>query len=76
MENYIKYQRFIKECGTNEEIQSFLDEFVTNGWEIISYKEEKKIIIVPLGNTGTTTAETIEISVLAGKKSSQIKNVL
>lgn len=82
MGSYIKYQRFVKEFTTEEEIQPFLDELIKGGWEIISYIEEKKIktIILPaeVNSTVHTTAtiEVIDAVILAGKQANIIKNVL
>lgn len=82
MESYIKYQRFVKEFTTEEEIQPFLDELIKGGWEIISYNEEKKIktITLPTGVNSTietkTTVEIINVIIMAGKRPNVIKNVL
>ena len=37
-----KYKRFYKEISGDEEIQKFLDEVTTNGWQIIFYDEVKE----------------------------------
>ena len=36
-----KYKRFCKELTNDDEIQTFLDEITTKGWEIISYTEKE-----------------------------------
>jgi hypothetical protein len=59
MEKYIKYQRFIKTFFTDEEIQNFLDMLITDGWEIIFYKEEEK-------------TKRITIIVIGGKRQSNV----
>ena len=38
MERYIKYKRFV-ELLEPHEIQKFLDDIITEGWEIIYYNE-------------------------------------
>lgn len=82
MSAYIKYQRFVKEFITEEQIQPFLDELIKGGWEIISYNEEKKIKTIMLPTEAnatvqtTATIETIDAIVLAGKRANAIKNVL
>lgn len=37
-----KYKRFYKEINGDEEIQTFLDELTTEGWNIIYYDEKIK----------------------------------
>jgi N-dimethylarginine dimethylaminohydrolase len=71
MEAYIKYQRFVKEFGTDEEIQKFLDELISGGWEIISYNEDKRTQMI----NGNAVILTV-ITVMAGKRAGVIKNVL
>jgi hypothetical protein len=75
MEAYIKYQRFVKEFGTDEEIQKFLDELVSGGWEIISYNEDKKTQTIN-GNAIINAVILIVITVMAGKRAGVIKNIL
>jgi len=36
-----KYKRFSKELPNDEEIQKFLDELTTGGWEILHYNEKE-----------------------------------
>jgi len=65
MEKYIKYKRIettiIKE---DNEIQSFLDDLIINGWEIINYSEKN------IANTVIT--KYINVIVLVGKKQSNV----
>jgi len=56
MEKYIKYKRFTKELNGDEEIQKFLDEISSGGWDIISYDEKIK------------DTKTMVITVVAGKR--------
>jgi len=80
MERYIKYKRFEKEIpftrndnfmsvvmtkeDQNTFIQTFFDELITEGWEIISYNEERIL-------------EHFKIIVICGKKQeSELKQVL
>lgn len=67
METYIKYQRFVKEFTTDEEIQKFLDELSAGGWDIISYKEDKRKEL----SVNTVTEITV-ITVMAGKRQNNI----
>lgn len=60
MGNYIKYKRFIKDFDNQELIQEFLDELITDGWEIIHYDEIPK------------TVTMLGVIVLAGKKRKEI----
>jgi len=60
MEKYIKYKRFTRELNGDEEIQKFLDEISSGGWDMISYTESIK-------NT-----KTMVITIIAGKKQSVI----
>ena len=60
MEKYIKYKRFTKELNGNEEIQVFLDEISSGGWDIVSYDEKIK------------DTKTMVITIVAGKKQSTI----
>jgi hypothetical protein len=82
MGQYIKYQRFVKEFTTEEQIQPFLDELIAGGWEIISYQEEKKSQTITLPTEQptmvevTTTIQIIAVTIMAGRTSSVIKNVL
>ena len=39
---YIKYRRIEKFCGCTEDIQTFFDELITDGYEIINYSEKKE----------------------------------
>ncbi len=39
MERYIKYKRF-EETLNEKDIQTFFDDLVTGGWDIIYYNEE------------------------------------
>lgn len=56
MTDYIKYKRFTEEFEDNNKIQEFLDELITDGWEIISYFEKPKDI------------KTLSIIIVAGKR--------
>jgi hypothetical protein len=76
MGQYIKYQRFVKEFTSEEEIQPFLDELIAGGWEIISYQEEKKLQTITFPIEQPTTVQIIVITIMAGRTSSVIKNVL
>lgn len=38
---YIKYKRFETSCKTAEDIQEFLDDLITDGYEIINYFEKR-----------------------------------
>ena len=40
MEEYIRYKRFTKQFDNVINIQSFFDELITDGWQIISYNEQ------------------------------------
>lgn len=60
MEKFIKYKRFIKELNSDEEIQIFLDEISSGGWDIITYNETIK------------DTSTIIITIVAGKKQSNV----
>jgi len=42
MEKPIKYKRFA-EFHTEQTLETFFDELITNGWEIISYEEERRL---------------------------------
>ncbi len=66
MEAYIKYQRFVKEFNTDEEIQKFLDELSAGGWDIISYKEDKR------KELSVVNPEIIIITIMAGKRQNNI----
>ena len=59
MEKSIKYRRFTEKLDENS-IQEFLDKLVTEGWEIISYKEEK------------LTDEKINITVVGSKRQNNV----
>lgn len=54
MSKFIKYKRFVEFFKISDEtkLQSFLDELITNGWEIIYYNEnifdDKTIKIIVL----------------------------
>ena len=60
MEKYIKYQRFTKDINVDNGIQKFLDEIVTEGWEIIYYNENIK------------DPFTITITIVGGKRQSNL----
>jgi len=60
MELYIKYKRLTKEFTHDEDIQEFLDELSSEGWDIIHYNEKPK---------DTTT---LNIVVVAGKRQSNV----
>ena len=60
MEKYIKYKRFIKELNGDENIQLFLDEISSGGWDILSYDEKIK------------DTSTMVITIVAGKKQSTV----
>jgi len=55
MKKYIKYKRFVNEFDNEGMIQDFLDDLITDGWEIIYYDETPK------------TVTTLTIIILAGK---------
>jgi hypothetical protein len=78
MENYIKYQRFVKQT-TEDKIQEFFDELIQGGWDIIYYSEfvETKRNINAQSSTGAVTNENIfRLIAVCGKKANLIKNVL
>ena len=64
---YIKYKRIEKYCNTPEDIQSFFDELITEGYEIISYTEKKdshdgkKIFFIITVTVGKLRAEEKQI---------------
>ena len=60
MEKYIKYKRFVKELNGDENIQLFLDEISSGGWDILSYDEKIK------------DTSTMVITIVAGKKQSTV----
>jgi len=60
MEAYIKYQRFVRKLNGDKEIQKFLDEIVTDGWEIICYNETIIDFV------------TLNVTILGGKKQSNV----
>jgi hypothetical protein len=60
MGNFIKYKRFTKEFGDEEKIQEFLDELITDGWEIVYYYERPKDL------------KTLSIIVIAGKNRKEV----
>ena len=60
MEKYIKYKRFTKELNGDEEIQKFLDEISSGGWDVISYDEKIK------------DTKTMVITVVAGKRQTTV----
>ncbi len=62
MENYIKYKRFVKELNGEEAIQSFFDDLIVDGWNIISYTEKVKSVTA------------MELIVICGKR--QNSNIL
>lgn len=59
-----KYKRFNKEITKENEIQDFLDEITTDGWEIIFYSEKD------IGGMGI-----IRVTIV-GKKIEDIKQIL
>lgn len=67
MEAYIRYQRF-SEYLNKEEIQPFFDKLVTEGWQILYYTEKELDRIA--------NSKDLYIIIVAGKTSSQIKNIL
>ena len=78
MENYIKYQRFVKQI-TEDKIQDFFDELVQGGWEIIYYSEfvETKINVHAHSSSGEIVNKNIfTLVTVCGKKPNLIKNVL
>lgn len=60
MIKYIKYKRFDEFIEYND-IQSFFDKLIENGWEIISYNEND-----------TNMKNSIRIIVICGKKQEDI----
>ena len=60
MENYVRYKRFTRDFNKDQDIQEFLDELSTDGWNIIFYNEKPK---------DTTT---LSITVLVGKPNKTI----
>lgn len=60
MEKYIKYQRFTKDINGDKEIQKFLDEIISEGFEIIYYSENIK------------DPFTLMITILGGKRQSNV----
>jgi len=56
MEKYIKYKRFTRELNGDENIQKFLDEISSGGWDIITYDEAIK------------DTKTLVITIIAGKR--------
>lgn len=78
MENYIKYQRFVKQT-TEDKIQEFFDELVQGGWEIIYYSEfvETKRNFRAQSSTGAAVNDNIfTLVAVCGKKPNLIKNIL
>ena len=74
---YIKYKR-IKETFNltdskefENDIQIFLDKLIQDGWDIIYYKEH--YFTVP---EGSAAIPHLQVVVLTGKTSNQIKNVI
>lgn len=60
MENYIKYQRFVRELNGDADIQTLLDEMSAGGWDILYYNEHLKDV------------HTLVITIVAGKRQSTI----
>jgi len=67
METYIKYKRYVKQLR-EDSIDEFFEELIKGGWEIIFYKEK--------ASSTDALGTTIDIIVVAGKRATQIKNVL
>lgn len=60
MENYVRYKRFTRDTKLEDEVQEFLDELSSDGWDIIYYNEKPKDV------------HTLSITVVAGKPNKQI----
>lgn len=58
MERFFKYKRIEKKVN-DEELQELFDQIVTEGWEIIEYKEK--------GVSSTPTTH-LWVSIIVGKK--------
>lgn len=74
---YIKYKR-IKETFNltdskefENDLQIFLDKLIQDGWDIIYYNEH--YFTIP---EGSAAIPHLQVVVLAGKTSTQIKNVI
>jgi hypothetical protein len=64
MEKYIKYKRF-SETHDNVSIQTLYDKLVTEGWDIIYYREIQQ----PSGILSSTPQEqNIHVVIVAGKR--------
>ena len=64
MERYIKYKRF-SETHDQKSIQTLYDNLVTEGWDIIYYKEIQQ----PSGMLSSSPQEqNIHVVILAGKR--------
>lgn len=78
--NYIKYKRISEtfDITHNDEFQNdlqrFLDKLIEEGWNIINYNEH--YFTVPSEINPSAAIPSINVTILAGKTSSQIKNVL
>lgn len=64
MADFIKYKRFTEEFDDINKIQDFLDELITDGWEIIFYYEQPK------------DTKTLGIIIVAGKKNLGTREIL
>lgn len=77
---YIKYKRITEvfDLTNNSEfqndIQNFFDKLVQDGWDIIHYSEQYSC--VPSTTNPSAGVPTLKVIVVAGKISSQIKNVI
>ena len=58
MEKYIKYKRFT-EFMDDKALQNLFDWLVTDGWEIIFYKEEAQV---------NNNQNLLRVSIIAGKR--------
>lgn len=78
--NYIKYKRITERFDISSDdvfqynIQKFLDKLIEEGWVIINYNEHYTTI--PSDINPSAAIPYIKVTILAGKISSQIKNVL
>jgi hypothetical protein len=70
MEKYIKYKRF-NETHDQKSIQTLYDKLVTEGWDIIYYKEIQQ----PSGMLSSSPQEeNIHVVILAGKRQNDTLN--